>query len=38
MQDKKDLPNFAAVAPGIWRGAAPTNEGFKQLKAKGVLP
>ncbi|WP_309696186.1 beta-lactamase hydrolase domain-containing protein [Armatimonas sp.] len=36
MQDKKNLPNFAVVAPGIWRGAAPTTEGFKQLKTKGV--
>ena len=36
MQDKKNLPNFAVVAPGVWRGAAPTPEGFKQLKTKGV--
>ena len=31
-----DLPNFHPVAPGIWRGAAPTNAGLKQLKAMGV--
>jgi tyrosine-protein phosphatase SIW14 len=36
MLDKKNLPNFATVAPGIWRGAAPTAEGLKQLKAMGV--
>ena len=32
----KDLPNFAVVAPGILRGAAPTAEGLKKLKAQGV--
>lgn len=31
-----DLPNFAPVAPGIYRGAAPTREGLRQLKALGV--
>lgn len=36
MQDKKNLPNFAVVSPGILRGGAPTAEGFKQLKAQGV--
>ena len=36
MNDKKNLPNFAAVVPGIWRGAAPTAEGLKALKALGV--
>ena len=30
------LPNFHPVAPGIWRGAAPTDAGLKQLKAMGV--
>ena len=32
----KDLPNFAVVAPGIYRGAAPTTEGLTKLKAQGV--
>ena len=31
-----DLPNFATVAPGIYRGAAPTEAGMKKLKAMGV--
>ncbi len=31
-----DLPNFHPVAPGIWRGAAPTDAGLRQLKAMGV--
>jgi len=31
-----DLPNFHAVAPGIWRGAAPTEAGLKRLKGMGV--
>ena len=31
-----DLPNFHQTAPGIWRGAAPTDTGLKQLKAMGV--
>ncbi len=31
-----DLPNFHAVAPGIWRGAAPTEAGLARLKAMGV--
>ncbi len=30
------LPNFHAVAPGIYRGAAPTEEGLQQLRAKGI--
>lgn len=34
--DKKNLPNFAVVEPGIWRGAAPTAEGLQKLKALGV--
>lgn len=33
---KKDLPNFAVVAPGIYRGAAPTQNGLRRLKALGV--
>ena len=31
-----DLPNFHPVAPGIWRGAAPTTAGLARLKAMGV--
>jgi len=31
-----DLPNFHQTAPGIWRGAAPTDAGLRQLKAMGV--
>jgi len=31
-----DLPNFHAVAPGIWRGAAPTEAGLQHLKAMGI--
>jgi protein tyrosine/serine phosphatase len=30
------LPNFHTVAPGIYRGAAPTDEGLRKLKAMGV--
>lgn len=32
----RDLPNFGVVAPGIYRGAAPTAEGLRRLKASGV--
>lgn len=32
----QDLPNFAVVVPGIYRGAAPTAAGLKKLKAQGV--
>ena len=32
----RDLPNFHAVAPGIWRGAAPSAAGLKSLKERGV--
>jgi tyrosine-protein phosphatase SIW14 len=32
----KELPNFAIVAPGIYRGAAPTAEGMRRLKRMGV--
>ena len=31
-----DLPNFAVVVPGIYRGAAPTPAGLRRLKAMGV--
>lgn len=31
-----DLPNFAAVAPNIYRGAAPTEGGLRQLQARGI--
>ncbi|HVE39663.1 MAG TPA: tyrosine-protein phosphatase [Planctomycetota bacterium] len=30
------LENFARVSPTLYRGAQPTEEGFKQLKAMGV--
>ncbi len=30
------LDNFARVNPGLYRGAQPTEEGFRQLKAMGV--
>jgi len=36
LADTAGLPNFHPVAPGIWRGAAPTDAGLKQLKAMGV--
>jgi len=35
-QSSKDLPNFHTVAPGIYRGAAPTDTGLQKLKAMGV--
>jgi hypothetical protein len=31
-----DLPNLHPVAPGIWRGAAPTEAGLRHLKAMGI--
>ena len=34
--ESQDLPNFHVVAPGIWRGAAPTQAGIRELKAMGV--
>ena len=34
--DPKDLPNFVVVAPGIYRGAAPTAKGLAELKKLGV--
>ncbi|MDB5296909.1 MAG: protein tyrosine phosphatase [Phycisphaerales bacterium] len=30
------VPNFAEVAPGVYRGAQPTAEGFRQLERLGV--
>jgi len=33
---KQDLGNFSLVAPGIYRGARPSAEGLKMLKALGV--
>lgn len=36
LADRSALPNFHPVAPGIWRGAAPTDAGLKQLRAMGV--
>jgi protein tyrosine/serine phosphatase len=36
LADTTDLPNFHPVAPAIWRGAAPTDAGLKQLKTLGV--
>lgn len=32
----RHLPHFAVVAPGIYRGAAPTGEGLRRLRAMGV--
>ena len=32
----RDLPNFAQVAPGIYRGAAPTAAGWAKLHAMGI--
>jgi protein tyrosine/serine phosphatase len=34
--ESADLPNFHLAAPGIWRGAAPTEAGLRQLKAMGI--
>ncbi len=31
-----DIPNFGKVADGIWRGAAPSASGLKELAADGV--
>jgi protein tyrosine/serine phosphatase len=31
-----DLPNFGTVAPGFYRGAAPTDAGLQKLKGMGV--
>jgi protein tyrosine/serine phosphatase len=35
--DARHLPNFAVVAPGIYRGAVPTPDGLAQLKKMGVV-
>src|SRR5579871_1677776 len=32
----QNLPNFHPVAPGIWRGGAPTVAGLYQLRARGI--
>lgn len=32
----EDLPNFHQVAPGIYRGAAPTPAGLEKLRAMGI--
>jgi protein tyrosine/serine phosphatase len=32
----ENLPNFHTVSPGIYRGGAPTEEGLRKLRAKGV--
>jgi len=34
--DSPDLPNLHTVAPGIYRGAAPTVAGLQRLRAMGV--
>lgn len=35
-QDIPGLPNFAQVAPGLYRSAQPTAEGFRAAKAMGI--
>lgn len=35
-QPAQDLPNFHPVGPGIYRGAAPTEDGLKRLKSMGI--
>ena len=32
----RDIPNFGVVAPGIYRGAAPTAKGLRLLREQGV--
>jgi protein tyrosine/serine phosphatase len=34
--ESPDLPNFHTVAPGVYRGAAPTVAGLQRLRAMGV--
>jgi len=34
--EKPGLPNLHQVAPKLYRGAQPTEEGFRQLKAMGI--
>jgi protein tyrosine/serine phosphatase len=36
MISERDIPNFHVVHPYLWRGAAPTEEGLRVLKASGV--
>ncbi len=36
LADSADLPNLHTVAPGIYRGAAPTVGGLRRLHAMGV--
>src|SRR5437868_6082192 len=36
MAEDRDLPNFHTVETNIYRGAAPTAEGLKQLRKKGI--
>lgn len=33
---KESIPQFCEVAPGVYRGGQPTEEGLKELKAKGI--
>ena len=35
-QDIAGLPNFAQVAPGLYRSAQPTAEGFRAARAMGI--
>ena len=35
-QASHGIPNFAQVAPGIWRGGQPNAEGWEYLKSLGV--
>jgi len=34
--DVQGVPNFAQISPGLFRGAQPTREGFKTLRAMGI--
>jgi len=36
LQGVSGLENFARINPNLYRGAQPTDEGFKQLKSMGV--
>ncbi len=35
-EENKDLPLFTKVSEGVYRGAQPTEEGYKQLKDMGI--
>lgn len=35
-QAKENIPQFCEVAAGFYRGGQPTDEGLKELKAKGI--